>query len=194
MNVALATTAKEIQEFEVKTGRDSYGTFHILTGYEGTGGCHWCGAALTGRSTRWCRSPHRDQEGHWHEYWKRFNWGSASFWCLQRYDHRCANCGRSTHTDRKYLQPWDLVTEYSLYGGYWNYKGIVTLEVHHIIPLNGAERIWTPFNLPFNLIALCHSCHLEVHAAMRPSKELFAVARATGQGIFEPLLKEAEYA
>ncbi len=46
MNIALATTAKEIQEFEVKTSRDSYGTFHILTGYEGAGGCHWCGAAI----------------------------------------------------------------------------------------------------------------------------------------------------
>jgi 5-methylcytosine-specific restriction endonuclease McrA len=42
-----------------------------------------------------------------------------------------------------------------------------SLEVHHIIPLNGAYRAWSKLNHPDNLIALCHDCHQTRHDELR---------------------------
>lgn len=37
------------------------------------------------------------------------------------------------------------------------------LEVHHIIPLNGAVRTQNELNLPSNLVLVCHDCHQKAH-------------------------------
>jgi 5-methylcytosine-specific restriction endonuclease McrA len=44
------------------------------------------------------------------------------------------------------------------------------LEVHHIVPLStiGYRPEFSAYHLPWNLVALCHECHLEIHAIMRP--------------------------
>jgi 5-methylcytosine-specific restriction endonuclease McrA len=76
------------------------------------------------------------------EYWRHFRWDSASEWCKERQHGHCANCG-----EKKVLQ------------------------VHHIIPMNGGKRFFSAFNIPWNLVALCRACHLEIHAAMRPAKK-----------------------
>ena len=79
--------------------------------------------------------------GHMTEYYGHFDWGYAAAACRNRAEFHCENCA-------KYIQP----------------------EVHHIVPLKGASRQFTAYNLPWNLIGLCHKCHVELHAAMRPPK------------------------
>jgi len=143
LNMAEATTGEDIAQFIVETGKDAVGTYHILTGHEGMGLCFWCGVGLVGRQKRYCK-----HNAHWREYWRHFSWGFARDWCLERYDNRCANF-RHVHSP---------------------YSPALALEVHHIIPLEGHDRIWTPYNLPWNLIVLDHWCHVELHAAMRPPK------------------------
>ncbi|MHB8084353.1 MAG: HNH endonuclease [Dehalococcoidia bacterium] len=106
-----------------------------------------------GRPRRYCpQRSHDEFLSCFRQYWRYFEWGSAARWCLQRYDYKCANCGSNRQ-----------------------------LRVHHIIPLEGRPRLWTPYNQPWNLIALCHVCHMEVHEAMRPSKDIFDLARVRGQ-------------
>lgn len=146
---ALFPSVKELLEWKPNVGHDRYGDFHIITGYEGTGVCFWCGGELTGKATRYCKKAH-----HWRLYAEHFCWTFARWWCLKRYE-RCPNCGSYAR------------------------------EAHHIIPLDGEERIWTPYNMPWNLVGLCHTCHQAVHAAMRPVKptplSLFDQAKANGQ-------------
>lgn len=128
-------------------------TWEGLTGFEGKGGCWWCGEELTGRHRKWCW-------GHGAEYYRHFGRQDARNWCCKRQDGICANCGVK--------RGW-------------------SLEVHHIVPLNGALRSLSAFNLPWNLIGFCHGCHQEVHAAMRPPKksnmDRWELAGMTGQEI-----------
>lgn len=124
--------------------------YSILTGFEGTGRCFWCGGELKGKLKRYCY-------GHMTEYYQHFEWGSASRWALKRAGQRCENCGD-------------------------NYK----MEVHHIVPLKGKKRYFTAFNLPWNLIAFCHSCHQTVHAIMRGKTaplDSWEKARSQGQAV-----------
>lgn len=141
------TSGWELERFDLGTININHTVYTVLTGYEGQGVCFWCGGELKGKLKRYCR-------GHMQEYYRHFEWSSASRWCLERYGYRCACCGR--HRDNI-----SDVGRYSLRTG---------LEVHHIVPLNGSTRYFSAFNLPWNLIALCHDCHLQVHAAMRPEK------------------------
>lgn len=64
--------------------------------------------------------------------------------------------------------------------------------VHHIIPLNGAYRLWNILNRPENLVALCYKHHGEKHAAAvkleLPKPDIYEVARERGQLIFEEML------
>ena len=83
--------------------------------------------------------------GHMQEYYRHFEWSTARRWCFERQEGQCANCGK----------------------GDWH-KDL--LEIHHIVPINGGVRYFTAFNLPWNLIGLCHDCHQEIHATMRPPK------------------------
>lgn len=150
-------TVEELIRWPVFTERDSYGIYMVITGFEGTGGCFWCGEKLEGRR-RFCG--HRS--GHWTCYQDYFFWGYARYECLKRYDWRCANC-ESTY------QP----------------------EAHHIIPLEGEARSMSPFNIPWNLICLCHGCHQLIHVVMREAKaliakpDMFDLALARGQLVFD---------
>jgi len=133
-------SGQELGRFEPNQIEDWGKTYSVLTGYEGTGRCFWCGKEFDEKS----KARHRHYcYGHMKEYYKHFEWLSARNWCCSRQDGLCANC------DKRY--------------GY-------SLEVHHIVPLNGGPRYFTAFNLPWNLIGFCHECHREVHAAMRPPK------------------------
>lgn len=60
--------------------------YQVLTGYEGTGRCFWCGGELRGKLKRYCY-------GHMILYYRYFEWGSARRWCIERSEGRCANCG-----------------------------------------------------------------------------------------------------
>jgi len=160
-------TADELLRWDFYTTRDeTYGNYSVITGFEGQGGCFWCGNELTGKQKKFCR-------GHWTQYWKHFGWSYARSWCLKRYEYKCANCG--------YHQ---IVPE----GDHpsWYTEG---LEAHHIIPLKGEIRSLTPFNIYWNLICLCHDCHQEIHAVMREASkpiapDSFELAIKNGQGVF----------
>lgn len=166
-------TVEELIRWPVYTDRDSLGIFHIITGYEGTRCCFWCGEPLTGRLKRYCRAEVTDDDfvedilsdnvPHWKQYWRHFCYTYAAPWCLKRYDYTCANCGR--------------------YGN---------LEAHHIIPLEGGDRAWSVYNVPWNLICFCHDCHQLIHSLLRELKQpippdTFDLAIARGQAVFEPL-------
>lgn len=161
-------SVEELLHWDWSTGRDSFGEYHIITGYEGTGGCFWCGKELEGRR-RFCGH----KSGCWTRYQEYFCWPFARNWCLKRYDYHCANCGTQE------------VVIFKQYG-----TGQSNLEVHHIIPLEGMYRAYSPYNVPWNLICLCHYCHQLIHAVMRDTPrsdliDVFELARAKGQGVFE---------
>lgn len=91
----MVNTALEIQTVEdlirfcpgeITIGNTKY---VVLTGYEGAGGCFWCGAELKGKLKRYCY-------GHMKEYYNRFNWGYASWEAKERANWMCENCGRKT--------------------------------------------------------------------------------------------------
>ncbi len=139
-------TAEELVRFDLGTVVINRRTYTVLTGYEGTERkCFWCGESLTGsKLKRYCR-------GHMKLYYNHFDWGYAKDWCIERYEHRCANCGMAEE-------------DIPQVGTYYFRSG---MEVHHIIPVNGESRQFTAYNLPWNLIPFCHKCHLLVQAAMR---------------------------
>lgn len=163
-------TVEELEKFDLGTVWISHTKYNVLTGYEGTGRCFWCGGELKGsKLKRYCR-------GHMKEYYRHFDWQSASRWAIERADHRCENCG---------------VKEKPIEWGFNSYR--INLEVHHIVPLKGNSRQFSAYNLPWNLIVLCHACHQEVHAAMRPPKlrpkkdifDSWEEAKKVGQGVME---------
>ncbi len=169
-------TVEELIRWDVSQGKDTYGIYTIITGFEGTGGCFWCGKDLEGRRRRFCG--HRS--GHWTLYNNHFFWGFARSECLERYDWHCANCG----TEAEEIPP----TSY-LYREAYAAAQKTQLKAHHIIPLEGQPRAMSPFNIHWNLICLCHGCHLEIHALMReltkPAiKDMFELARERGQAVF----------
>ena len=99
--------------------------------------------------------------GHMIEYYRHFDWGYASNWARREANFKCQNCG---------------------------HRG--SLEVHHIVPLKGETRQFTAYNLPWNLIVLCHGCHMELHRIMnhrepKPLPDVFKEAKRRGQGVFE---------
>ena len=122
-------------------------TYAVLTGWEGTERCWWCGGdgniTKTGRRLHYCR-------GHGTLYYDAFRWGHASSEARKRAHYRCENCGK---VKGRRKVGWS--------------SSITNLAVHHIVPINGGERFFTAYNLPWNLIVLCSECHLAVHAAMK---------------------------
>jgi len=155
-------TGWELERFDLGTVCIGSREYTVLTGFEGTGRCFWCGDELKGKLRRYCY-------GHMQEYYKHFEWSSARVWCIERQEGRCANCGKS-------------YADYSMHPSWWT-----GLEVHHIVPLNGSPRYFSAFNLPWNLIGFCHDCHMEVHAVMRAEKrqpkdiDIFELALSRGQ-------------
>jgi len=115
--------------------------FHYCTGYEGQAGvCWWCGKPFESKRARHCCSTE-----HTAEYNRHFEWGAASQWALERANRICQRCGRQEGYSGRDSGP------------YWVYKS--DIEVHHIIPLNGANRAYNVLNCPCNLLVLCLDCH-----------------------------------
>ena len=77
-------------------------------------------------------------EEHQKLYLESFHWPEASLACRER-SPSCAGCGQ-------------------------HFRGLRDGEVHHIIPLNGSQRLWNVLNRQENLARLCPTCH-----APRPS-------------------------
>ena len=159
-------TVDELIHWDTFREHDRYGWFTVITGYEGTGRCFWCGDEIEGRR-RFCRG----RKGCWTRYQEHFRWGYASVECLKLSGYTCANCGLE------------------LYPAYW--KGTRRLEIHHIIPLNGEDRTVSVYNIFWNLICLCHDCHMELHSIMRPPRldnnrkpDTWNEAVKVGQAIF----------
>ncbi len=174
----LPQTVDELIHWDISTDRDTYGQYTIITGFEGSGGCFWCGKELTGRR-RFCG--HRS--GCWTKYQDHFYWPFARYECLKRDNYRCVNCG----TEAEDI-PWSYAN--------WESSASVResqLKVHHIIPLEGKDRAMSPYNLQWNLISLCHRCHKYIHVVMRngdkpPAPDIFDLAQTKGQAVFEPCL------
>lgn len=165
-------TVDQLIHWDVSSGRDWYGSVYVITGYEGTECCFWCGANLNGQRRRFCGK----RSGHWTLYTNHFYWSNARSWCLERYEYTCANCGYHTVVPRGDHPSW-----------YTH-----SLEAHHIIPLEGYTRAWSVYNVPWNLICLCHDCHQLIHAVMREVSrpvppDIFDLALARGQAVFEAL-------
>ncbi len=139
------TCGAELEAFKPSTVVINHTRYTVLTGYEGIDGqCFWCGGKLRGKLKRYCY-------GHMTEYYNHFRWEYASYEAKKRANYKCENCGKGE-------------------GRLNNYSTQTNLEVHHIVPLKGEARFFSAYNLPFNLIALCHECHLEIHAVMRLPK------------------------
>lgn len=122
----------------------------VCTGYENQGICAMCGGPL-GKSRRiYCCEDCATQ------YRNLFYWPWAKYEAIKTAHHKCQRCGITGlgyfNTHRAGLRPCDPSP---------------TLEVHHIIPLNGAVRTWHPLNIPPNLLVVCHDCHVLLHT---PSK------------------------
>lgn len=151
--------------------------YEVLTGYELEADiCWWCGKTIVQgkREAHYCRGKSRDDfTSCFREYHRHFDWAYAATWAIKRAEHKCANCGC----------PAKLIN--------WGYRSLRSnLEVHHIVPLIGNSRIFTAFNLPWNLLVLCRECHLELHSVMRPPPKTksslidsWEYAEIIGQGI-----------
>lgn len=167
------TSGAELLRFDLGTLWISGTQYTVLTGYEGTGRCFWCGGELKGKLKRYCR-------GHMKEYYRYFEWASARDWCIDRQEGICANCGAKAGE----------IIGVEKHGWFLRRH---SLQVHHIVPLDGMKRFFSAFNLPWNLMALCHGCHQEVHAVMRGANkpvpsDIFELAVQRGQSIMEPII------
>jgi len=123
----------------------------VCTGLENKGVCVMCGGELPKRRRIYCSEECAERYVH------LFSWGEAQRDALKRAHWRCQICGVSNDGLFKIgvkLLDWDDNSIYILY----------RLEVHHIIPLSGADRAWHPLNVPWNLLVLCHDCHVYVHS------------------------------
>ena len=149
----------ELVQFDLGTVRINDTDYEVLTGYEGTGKCFWCGGYLKGKLKRYCY-------GHMAEYYRHFFWGSASQWALEKAEHKCQNCGKEE-------------------GRLNSYTDRTNLEVHHIVPLNGGSRTFSAFNLPWNLVVLCHECHVEIHKHPKVIRDSWVNAKQKGQEVME---------
>ena len=152
MNALEITTGVELERFDLGDVKIAGRFWPVLTGHEfanseGKLTCLWCGERLSGRQRRYCT-------GHREVYWALFEWASAKRDALKASGRRCANCGER---------------ERDLPGVPWGYDSLRSpLEIHHIVPVLGRREMFSAWHLPWNLIVLCHWCHVELHAAMRP--------------------------
>lgn len=126
--------------------------YYVLTGYESTENkCWWCGKEIENNKhhAHYCRQKsHGEFIGCFRQYHRHFDWNYASDWALNRSGRKCQLCG----------QPEKLIDF-----GFMNKR--TNLEVHHIVPLKGSIRQYNIYNIPCNLIVLCHDCHWDIHAS-----------------------------
>ncbi len=172
----------ELDKFGLGTFKLSGSDCPILTDYEGLENvCRFCGKTIIQgkRKASYCRGrSHQDYESCFRKYWRHFEWQSASSWAMRRAEDKCENCG---------IERMDISHDVCI-----NRRN---LEVHHIVPLKGESRTFSHYNLPWNLIVLCHKCHLEIHAVMRPPviannlQDTWDEALKVGQTIMELSIK-----
>lgn len=81
-------------------GRDRYGEYTNMTGFEKPGKCFWCGIDVR-KGRRFCCNEHGDN------YNNHFNWRFASAWCYERYKDRCGHCGSRFMTEVHHIIPLD---------------------------------------------------------------------------------------
>jgi len=125
--------------YKKKPGEDRWGYFHNFTGNEEKGHCFWCG--IETKRGRYCSKQHA--------YLYR------TFYCK---DEAYANVYRRIYDPiRK-----GYICE-KCNNGFGNRFSI---DVHHIMPINGGDRYWNILNRPENLLGLCHECHKETHRIM----------------------------
>jgi len=170
----------ELVKWPIAEGKDRYGKFSIITGFEGQGGCFWCGKPFpsSNYARRYCpEKSHGDYISCSRFYNLFFWWSDASRWALRRYGYRCAFCGeeeKEVQLDRYHFR--------------------TNLEVHHIIPLEGSKRVVTPYNVWWNLLPLCVKCHKIVTKLLFEIKsgqtaenlDKFNLAKQTGQSFMQP--------
>ena len=137
----------ELLTWEPQTIRIGYQNYTILTGFEGSGRCFWCGGDLEGKAKAYCRGKH-----HMDEYYRHFRWSYASTWAIRRAGHKCENCGKLSGI---------------------TFDVHARLEVHHIVPFAGRHRDeFSPFHLPWNLVVLCHDCHVLLHVILNGERRV----------------------
>ena len=127
---------QEVSEFDTHS-HDRWGSFKILSGYEGKG-CFWCGSET---KFRYCSDDCR------FHYWASYNWQAANEHC------------RNSHRIEPYLDRLYSCDRCDFVGGYSDF------QVHHIVPV-GSDRSWSILNRPENLIHLCKHCHMWRHREM----------------------------
>lgn len=170
------TSGEELLRFDLGEITIGHTTYTVLTGWEGTDRCWWCGGEphknKRGRPSHFCW-------GHGGLYDDSFNWNLAASGALKRADYRCENCGKAENHVMRH--------------------GMTNLQVHHIVPLNGQGRYYSAYNLPWNLIVFCTTCHLLIAAVMRGAaavrrfdeqrQDVFRLAASAGQGMFAEMVK-----
>ena len=148
-------SGEELERFDLGTVNIRGNTYQVLTGYEvNEDVCWWCGKPIeqNKRHAHYCRGKsHDDFLSCFRQYHEYFDWQYASRRSMRKAERKCQNCG---------VAATDIGTRYAH----------SNLEVHHIVPLKGSLRSFTAYNLPWNLIVLCHDCHQLAHAALRPPK------------------------
>mgnify|MGYP001356903944 CR=1 FL=1 len=162
-------------------GKDQWGYFYNMTGYEAKGFCFWCGKQ-TGHK-RFCNEECKEN------YHRHFVWENARNWCLARAGNKCEKCGIKPLQSPKMqgvtrAEVAELMSEYpkmlfsrayaSINKEYQNKYDYETkkyrysqLEAHHIDPLNGDKRHINIKNRPENLICLCNKCHSHINSKVK---------------------------
>jgi len=174
MNAFDLTCGAELESFIPSTVLINRTRYTVLTGYEGEKHrCFWCGKDLNGsKLKRYCR-------GHMMIYYDHFDWNYASVAAMKRANYKCENCGAG---ESRYLDRWkSKQTQIQVYR-------TGALEIHHIVPLKGETRQFSAYNLSWNLVVLCHDCHVGpggIHAAMRPPKPEKPLSDPIGGPLFK---------
>lgn len=109
--------------------------------------CRVCAGALSGRQRVYCSSACS------REWDVNHAWGFASAEALRRAEFRCSACGAKEELNR---QP--------AIKSYFHHPVVSSLEVHHVVPLQGRYRSTTCMNHQENLQVLCSACHQNVTA------------------------------
>lgn len=145
-----------------------------MTGNESVETCFWCGAATKRRYCKGtdCRS----------NYVSRFHWFEAKLKCLRSarvagpyYDPvvKCQDCGICGYVESVDYQ-WDRENRYRRLIEQEGISYFSGFEVHHVVPLLGANRNWHWLNQ--YLVLLCRRCHTVRHVQLN-----YLLKRADGK-------------
>ncbi len=95
-------------------------------------------------------------------------------WCGKKLEgRRTVWCSRTCNAAFFRNHDWKMARNYTNTGqcedcGKCEHKkGYTEMQVHHIVPLNGAQRSMTCANHEDNLVCLCKECHKERHRKLR---------------------------